>query len=112
MKLKVIGDIPQGLPDFHFFSVDWDLSMFPIMWFCSFALILFARLFSIIYYSLLVLASFKASMAIAIIGFMEGISLAKKFAGTLPVYFFIFSFFHIFFFLFFVVTIITVTDVS
>ena len=100
MKLKVIGDIPQGLPDFHFFSVDWDLSMFPIIWFFSFALILFARLFSIIYYSLLVLASFKASMAIAIIGFMEGISLAKKFAGTLSVYFFYFFYFFHFPFLF------------
>jgi hypothetical protein len=34
----------------------------------------------------LVLASFKAALAIAIIGFMEGISLAKKFAGIFCVF--------------------------
>lgn len=53
LDIAIIGVIPQGLPHFGFFSLSWSL----------------------------ILASFKAAMAIAIIGFMEGISLAKKFAG-------------------------------
>lgn len=53
LKLNIIGEIPQGLPTPEFFKINWEL----------------------------IQSSFKAAMAIAIIGFMEGISLAKKFAG-------------------------------
>lgn len=51
--LAIIGTIPHGLPAPSFGAVDWAL----------------------------IKASFRAALAIAIIGFMEGISLAKKFAG-------------------------------
>jgi len=53
LKLNVIGDIPKGLPVPGFFALDWDL----------------------------IQSSVKAALAISIIGFMEGISLAKKFAA-------------------------------
>jgi len=53
LHLAIIGKIPQGLPSPKFFSLSWEL----------------------------IGTSFKAALAIAIIGFMEGISLAKKFAG-------------------------------
>jgi SulP family sulfate permease len=52
-KISIVGTIPQGLPVPGFFTVTWDL----------------------------ITDSLKASLAISIIGFMEGISLAKKFAA-------------------------------
>jgi SulP family sulfate permease len=53
INLNVIGDIPKGIPSPAFFALSWDL----------------------------IQTSFKAALAISIIGFMEGISLAKKFAA-------------------------------
>lgn len=53
LNLAVIGEIPQGLPSPGFFPLEWNL----------------------------IVSSIKAALAISIIGFMEGISLAKKFAA-------------------------------